>query len=55
MKVELTTEQADLLLLELSALIQDFDIGDEKLKQILDIRTEIAKAIVEEEGGVNYG
>tara|TARA_R100000388_G_scaffold93409_2_gene78022 strand:- start:1129 stop:1296 length:168 start_codon:yes stop_codon:yes gene_type:complete len=55
MKVELTTEQADLLLLELSALIQEFDIGDEKLQQILDIRMQIAKAIVEKEGGVNYG
>ena len=55
MNIELTMEQADLLLLELSALIQDFDIGDDKLKQILDIRTQIAKAILEEEGGINYG
>jgi len=55
MKVELTMEQADLLLLELGALIQKSDIGKEKLDEILEIRRQLAKAIIEEEGGVNYG
>lgn len=46
MLVELTTEQADLLLLELSALIQDFNHPKETIEQILQIRQQIAQAIV---------
>jgi hypothetical protein len=49
MKVELTTEQADLLLLELSALIQDFNHPKEAIEQIMEIRQQIAQAIVAEE------
>ena len=48
MKVELTMEQADLLLLELSALIQDFNHPKETIEQIMDIRQKIAQAIVSE-------
>jgi truncated hemoglobin YjbI len=48
MKVELTMEQADLLLLELSALIQDFNHPKETIEQIMDIRQQIAQAIVSE-------
>ena len=51
MKVELTMEQADLLLLELSALIQDFNHPKETIEQIMDIRQQIAQAIVAEEAG----
>jgi uncharacterized protein YoxC len=46
MKVELTTEQADLLLLELGALIQDFNHSKETIEQIMDIRQQIAQSIV---------
>ena len=48
MKVELTMEQADLLLLELSALIQDFNHPKETIEQIMDIRQQIAQSIVSE-------
>ena len=48
MKVELTTEQADLLLLELSALIQDFNHPKEAIEQIMEIRQQIAQSIVSE-------
>ena len=48
MKVELTMEQADLLLLELSALIQDFNHPKETIEQIMEIRQQIAQAIVSE-------
>ena len=41
-------EQADLLLLELSALIQDFNHPKETIEQIMDIRQQIAQAIVSE-------
>ena len=54
MKVGLTTEQADLLLLELGALIQDFDHPRETIEQMMAIRQNIARAIIEDEG-VNYG
>jgi len=56
MKIEitLTEEQADLLLLELGALIQSFDLEKEKVDQVLDIRKEIARAMISNEG-VNYG
>lgn len=46
MKVELTMEQADLLLLELSALIQDFNHSKETIEQIMEIRQQIAQSIV---------
>jgi hypothetical protein len=55
MKVELTMEQADLLLLELGALIQDSDLTNDQIDQILQIRKSIAKSVLEEEGGINYG
>ena len=48
MKVELTMEQADLLLLELSALIQDFNHSKETIEQIMNIRQQIAHSIVSE-------
>jgi len=51
MKVELTMEQADLLLLELSALIQDFSHPKETIQQVMDIRQQIAQAIVLEKEG----
>jgi len=51
MKVELTTEQADLLLLELSALIQDFNHPKETIEQVMEIRQQIAQAIVLDKEG----
>ena len=54
MKVELTTEQADLLLLELESLIQGSRHPRETIEQMMAIRQNIARAIIEDEG-VNYG
>jgi hypothetical protein len=51
-KIEITTEQADLLLLELSALIQDFNHPKETIEQILKIRQQIAQAIVSDKEAV---